>query len=178
MKGSKLPILAGNSEGYVKERLIDPCIREALFLAEEGVSFERIGQVLVSRLGLIYQPSYAIGGHQYKQRLSRQKAEAQEAFEKYLKDKEDEKANPSTVFKPQPSSLPERQNPDEEVEVVVRAPVVLSNWDSKLANIYRESQRVPDPALGNKKPSITDARIKIFEEFQGQKVSATLTGVK
>jgi hypothetical protein len=172
MKGSKLPILAGNSEGYVIERLIEPYIREALFLAEEGVSFERIGEVMTSRLGLSFQPWFAIGGHQYKQKLLRQKTEAQEAFEKYLKDKEEEKANPSTVFKPQPSSLPERQNPDEEVEVVERAPVVLSNWDSTLANIFRESERVPDPALGNEKPSAMDARTKILEEFYAQRVSA------
>ena len=171
MKGSKLPILAGNSEGYVIERLIDPCIREALFLAEEGVTFERMGQVLTSRLGLIYQPGYAIAGHQYKQKLTRQRTEAREAFDKYLKDKEEEEANPSTVFKPQPSSLPERQNPDEEVEVVVRAPVVLSNWDSTLGNIYRESQCVPDSAPGNENPSTADARLKIFEEFQAQRVS-------
>jgi hypothetical protein len=169
-KGSKLPILAGNSEGYVIERLIDPCTREALFLAEEGVSFERIGQVLTDRLGLVYQPWSNIG-QQYKQKLSRQRTEAREAFDKYLKDKEEEKANPSTVFRPQPSSLPERQNPDEEVEVVERAPVVLSNWDSTLGNIYRESQRVPEPAPGNEKPSAADARLKIFEDFQAQRVS-------
>jgi hypothetical protein len=145
MKGSKLPILAGNSEGYVIERLIDRCVREALFLAEEGVSFERIGQVLTSRLGLVYQPGYAIAGHQYKQKLSRQRIEAREAFDKYLKDKEE--------------------------EVVERAPVVLSNWDSTLGNIYRESQRVPEPAPGNEKLSAADARLKIFEDFQAQRVS-------
>ena len=157
--------------GYATDRLLQPCMKESFFLAEEGVSFERIGNILWTRLGMSCQPLHILSERHSKDILLRQKKESVKAFQKYLRDKEEEKRNPSTAFKPQPSSLPERQNPDEVIEIVIRPPVVLSNWDSKLANSFFECKEILAGQHHGVTYTLTATGQKIFDDFNAQKVS-------
>ena len=166
-----MPILAGNSAGYTLDRLLQPCMKEYFFLVEEGVTFERIDSVLFSRLGASFQPLRILSDHHYKNDFKRLKKESKKEFNKYIKDKEDEEKNPSTAFKPQPSSLPDRQNPDEEVEVVIRPPVVLSDWNSALASSFMGSREVIAVQPEGGPFALSPKGQKMFDDFQANRVS-------
>lgn len=167
----KLPILAGNATEYSVDKLSFPFMKEFFFLAEEGVKFERINNVMLHRLGMHNQPLYFLSDKNFKNLLTRQKKESEKAFQKYLKNKAAELKRPSKAFKPQPSSLPERQNPDEVIEIVIRPPVVLANWDSALANSFIECEEpIRGLEFGTHKVLSATAQ-KIFDDFNAGKVS-------
>ena len=168
----KLPILNGNSTAYTVDKLSLPFVKEFFFLAEEGVKFERTNNVMLHRLGMSNQPLYFLNDKNFKDLLRRQKKDSKKAFSEYLRDKKEERKNPSTAFKPQPSSLPDRQNPDEVIEIVIRPNVVMANWNSALAEAFIDcEQPIRGLEFGTHRVLSASAQ-KIFDDFNAGKVSA------
>ena len=127
---------------------------------------------MLHRLGMTNQPLYFLNDKNFKDLLKRQKKDSKIALSEYVRDKKEEKKNPSTAFKPQPSSLPERQNPDEVKEIVIRPNVVMANWNSVLAQAFIECEG-PIRGLELRIHRVLSANAqKILDDFNAGKVSA------
>lgn len=120
----KTPILAGNCFGFIGNRMLDPYLREAQHLIEEGASPAQIDRVIKEKVGFAMGPFEMsdLAGLDIGWQLRRDMTALAV---------EDHELNPEEIpeIKKQPSTLPE--DVDENI-ITIRKPIVLSDWYSSL----------------------------------------------
>ena len=123
-------LLTGTNQGFVCERMFDPCYQEAIALVEEGCSPDRVDKIITDKLGFKRGPFGMLDIRGINTDIDYRKEKVQRQFQEYqqyLLLPEEEKTKKEV--KKQPSSLPEV---DETAVIVVKAPVVFRNWHSSL----------------------------------------------
>jgi 3-hydroxyacyl-CoA dehydrogenase len=175
----KTPILAGNCFGFIGNRMLDPYLREAQHLVEEGASPAQVDRVIKKIVGFAMGPFEMsdLAGIDIGWQLRR------DMTAKAIKYHEE---NPEEIseIKTQPSMLPEQQNPEEPEVFTIRRPIVLSDWYSTLSEKFcakgylgQKSGRgfylYNDP-LNKRKPSESLESLQLIDQHRKDEVSMTL----
>ena len=185
-------IAMGRIDGYIYDRLFEPMLKEAYFLLEEGATAPQIDDVLRSKLGI------APFQHVLERGITEGKTLRKHVKDDYTKYREDrliaeriamlelaEKskhkdargnprvsanpADPAKIYKTQPGTLPDRQNPDpdEPAPVPKKRLTSFDQWYSELPHLLKSQT---DYITGIKDPSKISGH-EIIEDYRIEHVS-------
>ena len=163
----RFEVLSGRIDGYIYDRLYEPVIREAFFCLQEGASASEIDNVLRERVGIA--PFQHILERGFKEGKTHKPLEVKALMKSEIKEihnRLNAEAAKSVTPRPQPSTLPERQNPDDEdaPAPLINHSIVLNHWFSALP---LDLQYQSDYITGIKDTNMADGfkKIEIFRKI-------------